>query len=138
MREKHERPWLQGAKAAVGETSQQVDSTAPSQPTTASIPPLRDCQPEAAELPEGVVILADALRELVAILPGLKAALDRRPRVEPLAYRLEELADALGVSRRVLERERSAGRLPKADLYIGKMPLYRVESVRAWLDRGGR
>jgi hypothetical protein len=92
---------------------------------------------EAAALQEGAA-LATVLRELAAVLPGLKAALDRRPRVQPLAYRFDELADALGVSRRVLERERSAGRLPKADLYIGKMPLWRVESVRAWLERGGR
>jgi hypothetical protein len=98
-------------------------------------------KPEAAELPEGVVTLADALRELVATLLLLRAALDRRPenkpRVEPLAYRLDELADALGVSRRVLERERSAGRLPLPDLHIGKMPLWRVESIRGWLERGG-
>jgi hypothetical protein len=79
-------------------------------------------------------MLAAALQELVAILPGLKA----RPPVDRMTLRLDELADALGVSRRVLERERSAGRVPPPDLLIGKMPLWRVETVRAWLERGGR
>lgn len=98
--------------------------------------------PEAAESPEGVTILADVLRDLADVLPGLKAALERqadnRPRVEPLAYRLDELADALGVSRRAIERERSAGRFPRPDLTIGKMPLWKVETVRSYLERGGR
>ena len=98
--------------------------------------------PEAADLPEGVTTLAQALTELAAILPGLRQALERqadnRPRIEPLAYRIDELAEALGVSRRAIERERSAGRFPKPDVIIGKMPLWRVETVRAYLERGGR
>lgn len=57
--------------------------------------------------------------------------------VERLTIRMDELAAALGVSRRVLERERSAGRLLKPDLKIGKIPLWRVDSVRAWLANGG-
>src|SRR5262249_20892509 len=43
-----------------------------------------------------------------------------RPPIEPLLYRLDDLTDALRVSRRTLERERSAGRLPRPDLHIGK------------------
>jgi hypothetical protein len=61
-----------------------------------------------------------------------------RPTVERLTYRLDELATALGVSRRILERERSAGRLLKPDLRIGRIPLWRIESVRDWLARGGK
>ena len=97
---------------------------------------------EAADLPEGITTLAEALAELAAILPGLRQALERqadnRPRIEPLAYRLDELADALGVSRRAIERERAAGRFPKPDAIVGKMPLWRVETARAYLERGGR
>ncbi len=98
--------------------------------------------PEAAAPPEGVTTLAAALQELAAILPGLRQALesrqaDNQPRIEPLAYRLDELADALGVSRRTLERERSAGRLPRPDLHIGRAPLWRCETIREWLERGG-
>jgi hypothetical protein len=84
--------------------------------------------------------LAAALQELAAILPGLKAALERQagPPVSRMTLRLDELADALGVSRRVIERERSAGRFPAPDLTIGKMPLWRIETARAYLERGGR
>ena len=57
---------------------------------------------------------------------------------ERLAYRLDELANVLGVSRRLLERERSAGRLLKPDVKIGRVPLWRVQSVKDWLARGGR
>ena len=87
---------------------------------------------------EAVSIVPEAL---IAILTRLADALDRqadsRPRIEPLAYRLDELADALGVSRRAIERERAAGRFPRPDLTIGKMPLWRPETVRGWLDEGG-
>ena len=57
---------------------------------------------------------------------------------ERLTYRLDELADALGVSRRTIERERSAGRFPRPDLTIGKMPLWRVETIRQWVEGSGR
>ncbi len=55
-----------------------------------------------------------------------------------LALRLDELAASLGISRRTLERERSAGRFPPPDLHIGKCPLWRPETVRRWIDGGGR
>jgi predicted DNA-binding transcriptional regulator AlpA len=50
-----------------------------------------------------------------------------------LAWRLEQIAKALGISRRALERERAAGRFPKPDKVIGRMPLWRPETVKAWL-----
>ncbi|QDV32368.1 hypothetical protein ElP_01960 [Tautonia plasticadhaerens] len=55
-----------------------------------------------------------------------------------VTWRLADIAEALGVSRRALERERSAGRLPKPDLTIGRMPLWRPETIRGWIERGGR
>jgi hypothetical protein len=68
---------------------------------------------------------------------------DAKPAVERLAMRFAEVAQTLGVSRRLLERELSAGRFMKPDLYIGRVPLWRVESIRAWLaeqaaEQGGR
>ena len=54
-----------------------------------------------------------------------------------LTCRLDDLPDALGVSRRTIERQRSAGRFPRPDLHIGKMPLWRVETIRAWVEGGG-
>lgn len=124
---KHERPQPEAGGA--------VDGPCHDHPTATSRTPQADHRPETAELPE-------AISALVAILPRLAAALERqadnRPRIEPLAYRIDELADALGVSRRAIERERAAGRFPKPDLTIGKMPLWRRETVRSFLERGGR
>jgi len=66
-----------------------------------------------------------------------------RPLPEPatvprLAFRLDEVALSLGLSRRTLERERSAGRMPKPDMRVGKMPLWRPDTIREWVERGGR
>ena len=54
------------------------------------------------------------------------------------AFRLDEIADGYGVSRRAIERERSAGRFPPPDLTIGRMPLWRPETIRKWVEGGGR
>ena len=55
-----------------------------------------------------------------------------------LTLRLDELAAALGVSRRAIERERAAGRFPRPDLTIGKMPLWTPATIQNWIERGGR
>ena len=55
-----------------------------------------------------------------------------------ITLRLDELAAALGVSRRAIERERAAGRFPRPDLTVGKMPLWTPRSIREWVERGGR
>ncbi len=70
--------------------------------------------PADKDLPPGITTLAAALQELADIMPGLKAAIDRQPGppVDRMTLRLDEVAAALGVSRRVIERERSAGRFP--------------------------
>ncbi len=61
---------------------------------------------------------------------------DRNP-AERLTFRLEDVVEALGVSRRTIERERSAGRFPMPDLHVGKMPLWKPETIRRWIDGGG-
>ncbi len=61
----------------------------------------------------------------------------RVPLNERLTWRIADLAAALSISRRLLERERSAGRFPAPDLHVGKTPLWRPETVRAWLSREG-
>jgi predicted DNA-binding transcriptional regulator AlpA len=75
------------------------------------------------------------LEELVHLLSDLRLVLERQasPPVSRLALRIDELADALGISRRAIERERAAGRFPAPDLTIGKMPLWRVSTIEAWL-----
>src|SRR5262249_1609002 len=95
---------------------------------------------EAAELPAGIASLGDALRDLADTLPALKAALARQaqPQLSRMPLRLDEVAACLGVSRRVIERERAAGRFPPPDLHVGRVPLYQAESIRAWIQRGGR
>ena len=89
----------------------------------------------------GVVMLTDPRRDPApepagrppeaAELPALRAALDRqtgnRPRIEPMALRIEEVAASLGLSRRAVERERAAGRFPKHDAIVGCM----------WVDKAG-
>jgi predicted DNA-binding transcriptional regulator AlpA len=98
-----------------------------------------DYGPAVVELREGVA-LADSLARLVAILPGLKAAIERKPPVDRMALRLDEVADSIGMSRRAIERERSAGRFPLPDLHIGKAPLWHPQTIYTWLDsqKGGR
>ncbi len=101
-----------------------------------------ETQYQAAATPKGIVTLADVLAKLTSLLPGLADALDRQTKSQPpvarMTLRLDEVADAIGVSRRVLERERAAGRMPKPDLRIGKMPLWRVETIHAWISSGGK
>lgn len=60
-----------------------------------------------------------------------------KPRLERLALRLDEIAEAVGISRRTIERERSAGRFPKPDRVIGKVSLWSVETIRRWIEGGG-
>ena len=60
------------------------------------------------------------------------------PAVERLTLRLADVCQALGVSRRTIERERSAGRFPPPDIHIGKAPLWRPETIRRWVEGGGR
>ncbi|WP_435009927.1 helix-turn-helix transcriptional regulator [Tundrisphaera lichenicola] len=55
-----------------------------------------------------------------------------------LTLRLDELAKAIGVSRRTIERERSAGRFPAPDIKVGKAPLWKPETILKWIDGGGR
>jgi predicted DNA-binding transcriptional regulator AlpA len=56
--------------------------------------------------------------------------------VERLTYRIRDIAQALGVSLRTVEGLRSAGTLPKPDILLGRVPLWRVETIRVWLARG--
>ncbi len=73
---------------------------------------------------------------LVVVLERLAAALERHPDLpsERLAFRAEELADALGVSRRALDRDRSAGAFPPPSRIIGaKTPVWSRAAIEEWL-----
>ncbi|MGO9597368.1 MAG: helix-turn-helix transcriptional regulator [Isosphaeraceae bacterium] len=58
------------------------------------------------------------------------------PAVERLTLRLDEVAAALGVSRRLIERERSAGRFPPPDRTIGRVPLWSRQTLIEWIASG--
>jgi hypothetical protein len=51
---------------------------------------------------------------------------------------IDDLAELLSCSRRLVERMRSTGKVPKPDFKVGKMPRWHVETIRAWIGRGGK
>jgi predicted DNA-binding transcriptional regulator AlpA len=56
--------------------------------------------------------------------------------VERVGLRIAEVAAAVGVSRRTLEREIAAGRFPRADARVGTMGLWKPATLKAWMDGG--
>jgi predicted DNA-binding transcriptional regulator AlpA len=57
--------------------------------------------------------------------------------IEPLLG-IKDLTTILGVSRRLLERERSAGKFPPPDLHVGRMPRWQLETITRWIANAGR
>ena len=57
--------------------------------------------------------------------------------IEPLLG-IAELCARLNCSRRILERMRSAGRVPRPDFQLGKCPRWKPETIRLWIERGGK
>jgi hypothetical protein len=55
------------------------------------------------------------------------------PSVETLLSQ-NDLARVLNAGRRTVERLRAAGKMPRPDLFVGKMPRWRPETIRAWID----
>ncbi len=94
-------------------------------PTPADSVPIRlSRSPVAPEPPEAPRPEAAPKRTLPV---GLEALLS-----------LDDLAALLSCSRRLVERMRSAGKVPKPDIKIGKMPRWKAATIRAWIERGGR
>ena len=101
----------------------------------------------AGDQPPEPPTLAEVLAELAETIPLLRAALElqARPRVEPLAYRLDQLAEALGLSPRLIQKSVAAKQFP-APVKCGRVSLWPVEVVRDHLlsqqaaggRRGGR
>ncbi|MDR3618222.1 MAG: helix-turn-helix domain-containing protein [Paludisphaera borealis] len=59
------------------------------------------------------------------------------PAIEPLLS-IDDVAAALSCSRRLVERMRSAGKLPRPDLHVGRMPRWKRETLVRWIAEGGR
>lgn len=66
-----------------------------------------------------------------------RANTDPRRNAERLTYRLNEVAEALGVSRRLIEKERAAGKFPQPDIRVGRVPLWARSAVVRWIAEGG-
>ena len=137
----NERPRLCGTEAAASGSEVAVynshSTTAPALMGPFPTEPPSNHQPVTPE-PTQPITLADALAQLTAILAHLARVIEKtenRSQTDRMALRIEELADAIGVSRRVLERELSAGRFPKPDKRIGRMPVWGIAKVRGWLER---
>jgi hypothetical protein len=56
--------------------------------------------------------------------------------IEPLLS-LNDLAAILNCSRRWLERERSAGRVPRPNFMTGRCPRWKPATIRRWIEGGG-
>jgi hypothetical protein len=52
----------------------------------------------------------------------------------PLLVRLNDLPTLTRIGKRTIERLRASGKLPKPDLRVGKMPLWKVETIRDWIE----
>jgi hypothetical protein len=56
----------------------------------------------------------------------------------------DDIATLLHAGRRTVERMRAGGKLPKPDLFVGKMPRWKADTIFGWIDaqsagkRGGR
>jgi len=57
--------------------------------------------------------------------------------IEPLVT-IDGWTQILNVSRRSFERMRSAGLIPPPDVRVGRLPRWRPETVRRWIEGGGR
>jgi excisionase family DNA binding protein len=55
------------------------------------------------------------------------------PSIESL-WTPKDVASYLRVSVRKVERMRSAGAMPSPDFFLGRLPRYRPDSIREWLD----
>jgi len=53
-------------------------------------------------------------------------------------FSIDDLAALLNCSRRLVERMRCSGKLPRPDLKIGKMPRWKAETIRRWIEAGGK
>lgn len=51
---------------------------------------------------------------------------------------IDDLVHILNVNRRTVERMRSGGQLPRADLCVGRLPRWMPSTIETWLKRGGK
>ncbi len=87
-----------------------------------------------AEYDPGPVRLADAIdHQPEAAKPGRMLPADMEPMLG-----MDELAAFLSCSRRLVERMRSAGKVPKPDMHVGRCPRWKPATIRTWIKSGGK
>jgi hypothetical protein len=69
-----------------------------------------------------------------AVSAGHEAPPAAVPLHDKLVWSLADIAALIGVSRRLLEKELSAGRMPRCDLRIGRRCLWRPRTIREWIE----
>jgi hypothetical protein len=57
---------------------------------------------------------------------------------DKLTWGWDDIAALTGLSRRLLERQLSSGKMPPPDLRIGRRVLWRPNTIRSWIGEGGR
>jgi len=87
-----------------------------------------------AEYDPGPVWLADAIdHQPEDAKPGRILPVDMEPMLG-----MGELAAFLSCSRRLVERMRSAGKVPKPDMHVGRCPRWTPATIRTWIKSGGK
>jgi hypothetical protein len=94
-------------------------------------------EPATIDQPVTLDAVLAALRSLPPLIARLTGAIEGRG-VSRLAYRREELADALGISLRLVDLAIHRGELPQADLRIGRLRLWSAARLSAWIQQAGR
>ncbi len=85
----------------------------------------------------GPLRLADAIDPPGDPRPEAKRGPTQPAGFEPMLG-IDDLAALLSCSRRLIDRLRSAGKVPKPDIQIGRMPRWKAATIRAWIERGGK
>jgi hypothetical protein len=93
-----------------------------------------DRRPEAAAPHPGIERLSELIERLAAAVARLQVA-GAVPVRDKLLWGWSDIVALTGLSRRLLEREVSAGRMPGPDVKISRRrALFRPATITAWLE----
>jgi len=115
-----------------------VDGPGPVRLADAVDPP-EDPRPEARPQrgsPRGPTLPAGFGRQPEAS-PDAKPGRTLPASIEPLLH-IDHIAEILSCSRRLVERMRAAGKLPRPDIHVGKCPRWKPTTIRIWIEKGGK
>ena len=81
--------------------------------------------------------VADAIDPPENLRPEAKRGPTLPAGFEPMLG-IDDLAALLSCSRRLVERMRSGGKVPRPDMHVGRCPRWKAATIRAWIKRNGR